>query len=395
MTTPVEPAVWKLPPFSVNALMLSAGEVTDWGVTLLGVDKLWKETEGEGIRVAVLDTGCTLTHPDLRDAVVDAKDFTDSRFGPNDANGHGTHCAGIVAARRGNDFGCVGIAPKAGLLIGKVLGDNGSGSSQGIVSGIDWAVRSGADIISMSLGSPSPDEWIRQAIIDATKAGVFVIVAAGNSGPGPNTVEFPGAWPEAITVGAMNRAGKVSRFSSRGKPLCVVAPGEDIISCWHRAPLASLSGTSMATPAVAGVAALLLAKYRQAGDKSKLVLKTQDDLRTALRSTAIDMDAPGADPHAGWGLVNPEKLFRAAEPPPVASPTPMPSPVPAPFPIPTPGGETANDFVKQLVAWLITQQWFTDLLLSMLTRFASQPRFSVSARDVQLAALEFCEADPQ
>lgn len=303
---------WKIPPFKVEAVFMQMSQLVDWGIALTGLPELWKRTRGNGITCAVLDTGCHLTHPDLADAIVEAKDFTGSKFGPADKNGHGTHCAGIVAARD-NEVGCVGVAPDARLLIGKVLGDAGSGSGASVAAGIRWAVERKADVISMSLGSGTPDPNIYAAISEARNAGAFIAAAAGNSGPGPNTVDFPGKWRECIAVGAMNKDRKISRFSSRGPEVAIVAPGEQITSTWHQAPLATLSGTSMATPFVAGVMCLILAKHRLVPGSTPVL--TPDNMRQHLQRTALDLDAPGFDPNAGWGLVNPGKLLGEEEVP--------------------------------------------------------------------------------
>lgn len=363
---------WKIPPFSVDARILATTEIVDWGLSLLGVPDSWAETQGEGVRVAVLDTGAHLTHPDLQDAIADAADFTYSRYGPQDRNGHGTHCSGIVAARK-NGEGCVGVAPKASLLVGKVLGDDGSGRSDWIIRGIQWAVDRRADIISMSLGSPSPDPMIRRAIQDAVTAGKIVVVAAGNSGPSPDTVDYPGAWPECIAIGSMNRDGQVSRYSSRGKEVCVVAPGEQITSCWIKTPLAMLSGTSMATPFVAGVVALMIATQRKTTGSTPL---TQEAVRKQLQQTASDLDSGGFDPNAGWGLVDLKKLLAGFVPP-------MP-PVPTPVPIlPSPG----NAGVWALIGWLAKQPWFMDFLLWLVQRFSG--RQELAADEIHSALQEY------
>ncbi len=308
--------LWRLPPFSIDALMLSLTEVIDWGLVSLAVPDAWKVTRGEGIKVAVLDTGIAAQHADLKDAIDDAEDFTSSRFGWNDQNGHGTHCAGIVAARQ-NDDGCVGVAPKSRLLVGKVLGDEGTGQSNWIVNGINWAIRRGADVISMSLGSPHPDAAIHAAIKQAIEAEVIVICAAGNSGPG-RADDYPGAFPEVISVAATNKNKRVSRFSSRSPTVAIAAPGEQVTSCWHQTPLATLSGTSMATPFVAGICALALAKHAKHGGGTPL--ETQEEMREHLRRSATDIEEPGRDPSSGWGLVDPTKLLDWA--PPVKPPDP-------------------------------------------------------------------------
>src|SRR6185437_4984179 len=139
--------MFRLPPFRVEATFTALSETIDWGLTAYQIPDHWKATRGKSVKVAVLDTGIDEAHPDLKDAFDDARDFTRSRFGPIDRHGHGTHTAGTIGARQ-NDIGVVGVAPDCRLLIGKVLGDDGSGSSATVAAGIDWACDSGADVIS-------------------------------------------------------------------------------------------------------------------------------------------------------------------------------------------------------------------------------------------------------
>lgn len=287
--------------------MLATAETIDWGLKLLGIPPLWKETQGEGIKVGVLDTGIALEHPDLQPAILESRDFTRSPSAAYDAQGHGTHVSGIIAARR-NTHGIVGVAPEAKIIMAKVLNDDGAGTSPDIVAGIRWAVEAGADILSMSLGSPEPDEEIHQALLQAISKGVFAITAAGNEGPELDTVGYPAGFPEMVAVGSIDRRKKISRFSSRGRQVDVVAPGDQITSCYPPRGYAVLSGTSMATPFVSGVVALALAKHRKMGGKTPL--RTQQDLIEHLCRTSADVGSAGFDPFYGCGIVNPEKLIK-------------------------------------------------------------------------------------
>ncbi|MFY7805575.1 MAG: S8 family peptidase [Limnoraphis robusta] len=298
--------IFVLPPYKVERVLVAAAEVIDWGLEMFAIPNLWKQTKGKGIKVAVLDTGIALKHPELVDAVEDARDFTKSPSGPSDIEGHGTHVAGIIAARE-NRGGVVGVAPEAKLLVGKVLGDNGYGTAQQLVNGIRWAIDKKADIISMSLGSPLPSEEMHAAIKAAVQAGIFVICAAGNSGPNLETVEYPAIYPETIAVGAIDRTRRVAQFSSRGKAVDIVAPGDNILSTYPPRGVAVLSGTSMATPFVSGVVALMLSKHRSFGGQT--AVKTQAELIEHLQKTAIDAGMPGFDPYYGFGLINPEALL--------------------------------------------------------------------------------------
>ena len=308
--------IFRLPPYKVEAVMAARAQVVDWGLTAVGIPNFWKTTRGAGVRVALLDTGIAMNHPDLKDAILDGKDFTRSASGWGDVQGHGTHTAGTIAARD-NATGCVGVAPEAKLLVGKVLGDNGSGSSAGVAAGILWAIDQKADLISMSLGSPQPDPRIKDAVEAALKAGIYVIAAAGNEGPSLDTIGYPAGFDGVVSVGAIDPNRRPAQFSSRGRRLDIMAPGTDIVSCWPPNGLARLSGTSMATPFVAGVVALILAKHKQfAGDTP---VDTPADLVDHLHKTAVDLDAPGFDMNTGWGLIDPEKLLALVPdgPPPV------------------------------------------------------------------------------
>jgi subtilisin family serine protease len=285
---------------------LALADIIDWGLALLNVADHWKRTAGAGVRVALLDTGIDESHPDLADAIDDARDFTRSKNGPADRNGHGTHVAGIVAARR-NNRGVVGVAPQSRLLVAKVLGDDGVGSSTAVAAGVDWACDSGAHLISMSLGSPQPDTGLHAAIKRAVAKGVFVITAAGNAGRS-DSVNYPARWRETVAVAAVDRNGRLSRFSSRGPQVDVAAPGQDVLSTYAGGGYAKLSGTSMAAPFVAGIVALLIALHRDACD-SRTPLRSLADLHEHLRRTARDAGPVGHDPGYGWGLINPEKLL--------------------------------------------------------------------------------------
>lgn len=296
---------FRIPSFSVHNLVVTCAETMDWSLKEFGIPDLWKKTTGKGVRVAVLDTGCAVMHPDLVDQVVDAADFTKSKVGPGDTNGHGTHCCGVIAAKK-NDVGIVGIAPDAKLLVGKVLSDSGVGSASGIIAGIEWAVSKKADIISMSFGSPFSDPRIEKAIKYAASKNVMLIAAAGNEGPGPATVGFPGRYQEVLSVAAIDPNRKVAKFSSRGPEVDIAAPGVDILSTYPPKNYAKLSGTSMATPFVAGVVALLLAYDRQRGVKR---VKNWQDLQTLIKETSFDAGSIGFDNDYGWGLINPKNLI--------------------------------------------------------------------------------------
>lgn len=306
-------------------LFVAGEDVADWGHTLIDVPSAWKITKGAGVTVAVLDTGADHGHRDLKERIAASKDFTQSRSGAADVQGHGSHCAGIVLAEE-NGVGMVGVAPEAKLLVGKVLNDNGYGYDTWIAAGIDWAVEQGADVISMSLGGADPDPVTEAAIKRAHAKGVIVVCAAGNDGPSENTVGYPAAYPETVAVAAVDDKGKVASFSSRGPEVFFAAPGVNVRSCYPGDRFATMSGTSMACPYVAGCAALYVAWCKKEGLKPSAA-----DFKARLKAGAEDIAPPGHDSASGWGIVKPGKLFDAA-----------------PNPVPPPAGDTLEIVIPGL-----------------------------------------------
>lgn len=243
----------------------------------IGAPEAWEAGfTGEGVTVAVLDSGIDPTHPDLDDVMVGGRDFT-GKGEVTDGDGHGTHVASILAGSgEASDGVNRGVAPDADLLIGKVLDDDGYGEMSGVIDGMEWAAAEGADVVNLSLGSlffdvPSPDAV---AVDELTEQyGTLFVVAAGNDGDlGQGTVGSPGIASSALTVGAVDDADDVTPYSSRGgadagllKP-DVVAPGDGIVAARATGTTGgdgvddlhvALSGTSMAAPHVAGAAAVL------------------------------------------------------------------------------------------------------------------------------------------
>lgn len=305
-------------PVAIAAAVASAAEAIDWGVSRVGAGAdIWeKYGKAKGTKVAVLDTGCDLSHPDLMLGVLGSKDFSGSRSGPSDVHGHGTHCAGSIGARLNGD-GLVGVAPECSLLVGKVLGDGGSGSDASISNGIDWSVAQGADVISMSLGSAGLSVAIREAVQKAVRAGVIVVAAAGNSGPGENTVGYPGGLADVVCVAATDSNDVAARFSSRGPAVVIAAPGVSIRSCFPGGRFAEMSGTSMATPIVAGCAAMWVANnpgIKKADRPAKF--------RAALMASAKDLAPPGRDTATGVGLIRLAQLLDGGVPLPPIPPAP-------------------------------------------------------------------------
>lgn len=254
----------RLVPYVTNNTLPEAKETPE-GIRLIKAPELWsKGFTGKGLTVAVLDTGCDISHPDLTDQVIGTRNFTDDDEGSpelvNDYNGHGTHVAGTIAANDKNG-GISGVAPEAGLLIVKVLsGESGSGAYEWIINGINYAVDQKVDIISMSLGGPEDVPELHEAITRAVQNGVLVVCAAGNEGDGDTATEefsYPAAYNEVIAVGSVSLARDSSEFSNVNKEIDLVAPGEKIISTLPGDKYGELTGTSMAAPHASGSLAII------------------------------------------------------------------------------------------------------------------------------------------
>lgn len=306
-------------------VMMALSERADWGHSVLGIAKCWAQfqTKGEGVRVAVLDTGVDGNHVDL--VVSEGMDFSGSSNGWADIQSHGTHCAGIISARE-NGVGVVGVAPKCQILAGKVLGDDGSGDIRSIAKGIDWAVSRKVDVISMSLGGDGPiDPVMRGALDRAIQAGVIIVVAAGNSGPYPETVGSPGNYTPCITVGAIDQKKIIARFSSRGAEVDVVAPGVNILSTVPGNKMTTMSGTSMACPYVSGIAAMYVEFAKKLG-----ATPSQGHFEKLIKSTALDLGVQGFDVSYGHGMVRPFEMLTALQAEFASPPPPPPENVPLP-----------------------------------------------------------------
>lgn len=274
---------------------------TPWGIeTIYGSSAITSTSGGNGVNVAVLDTGVDKGHLDLKRRVTGCVDFTaeppkEGRC--SDSDGHGTHVAGTILADGGSDGkGIYGVAPGANLLAYKVCGSTGCWGDD-IAAAIDRAKSKGAYIVSMSLSGDSEDILIRDAI--SRNPGLLYVAAAGNDGPDPGSIDYPAADLRVIAVGAIDVSWSVATFSSRGvnDGDCVIearevefgAPGVNVLSTYKSGLYAYASGTSMATPHVSGLAA-------------KMWQGTAAATRSLLKSLATDILPAGDDPATGFGL---------------------------------------------------------------------------------------------
>ncbi|MFD1289306.1 S8 family peptidase [Laceyella putida] len=247
-----------------------------WGPQKIQAPQAWDIADGTGAKIAIVDTGVQSNHPDLAGKVVGGWDFVDNDATPQDGNGHGTHCAGIAAAVTNNGTGIAGTAPKASILAVRVLDNSGSGTWTAVANGITYAADQGADVISLSLGGTSGATGLQDAVNYAWNKGSVVVAAAGNAGTSaPN---YPAYYSNAIAVASTTSSDTKSSFSSYGTWVEVAAPGSSIYSTYPTSSYASLSGTSMATPHVAGVAGLLASQGRSASNIRAAIENTADQI---------------------------------------------------------------------------------------------------------------------
>ncbi|MGZ4602196.1 MAG: S8 family peptidase [Kineosporiaceae bacterium] len=320
---PVPATAVPLPPALVAYARGDRSDV-QWSLAATHASAAWPVSTGQGIVVAVIDTGVDATNPDLAGAVLAPAHLAPAtgRVVPGagtDLQGHGTHVAGIIAARA-DGHGVTGVAPGASIMPIDVFTDPDVGGTQ-IAAAIRWAAEHGARVVNLSLGEPdlevAADDVapVCAAVSDAVAAGVVVVASAGNDGLGENFREAPAGCPGAIAVSSVSSSLTPSVWSSFDGAVSVAAPGDDVYSTVppfvSRLGWATMSGTSMAAPFVSGVAALLLAGHPD---------WTPAQVRDRIERTATDVGPPGADPRTGAGVVDPAAA--------VGVPAPAVTPVP-------------------------------------------------------------------
>ncbi len=298
--------------------IFTMAETLEWGVDRIDADivheyNIW----GTGVKVAIMDTGIDYDHPDLAANYKGGYDFGGRLVwqgrnddDPMDKQGHGTHCAGIVAAVKGNDIGVIGVAPEAYLYAVKVFDDRGNGRYSDVIEGLEWCIDNNEiQVISMSFGSaysagdPGIEPWINAAY----DAGILLVGAAGNEGSGVDTVIYPARYTNVIAVAATDNKDDRASWSSTGPDVELAAPGVSIYSTYLGGGYATMSGTSMACPHVAGTAALA-------------IVAGGGDVRQRLKDTADDLGAAGRDDLYGYGLVDADEAVPPApNTPPVAN----------------------------------------------------------------------------
>jgi subtilisin family serine protease len=266
-----------------------------WGLPIVSAPAAWDATLGSSaVVIAIVDTGVQLTHPDLAAHIDTANDydFVNADTSADDDYGHGTHVAGIAAALANGSYG-VGVAPGCTILPVKVLDKTGSGSDYDCGEGITWAADHGADVINCSFRTSSYSSAIADAVAYALSKDVVVVAAAGNDGT--DSVGYPAALPGVVAVAATDSTDTVAYFSDYGPDVDIAAPGVGIVSTGLASVMTTMSGTSMASPFVAGAAALVRSVFPDL---------SQAEVVARLEATAVDLGEPGRDDHYGYGRLN-------------------------------------------------------------------------------------------
>lgn len=318
---------------------VALADTLDWGADQINAEQVWGGSEnanaisgganaGSGAKVAVIDTGFDRDHPDLQANIGGGYNFVANNTNFEDDNGHGTHVGGTIAAAD-NGTGIIGVAPRASIYGLKVLAANGSGDLDDVIAALEWATGlnggTKVDIINLSLGCYCDYTAMKNAVDQALANNVLVVAAAGNCGTTANnpssgctatsssdTVIYPAKYTSAVAVASTTSSNARSSFSSVGPAVELAAPGSGIYSTYPNNTYYTLSGTSMATPHVAGLAALMKGAHPE---------WTAAQIRSTLQSTVTDLGSSGRDTSFGYGLVNaPAAVGASVTPPPPAAP---------------------------------------------------------------------------
>ena len=282
------------------------------GVNQVKAPSAWGTSKGKGVRVAVLDTGIDYEHPDLKDNYVDGVSFVKGAPTPMDDQGHGTHCAGTIAAAM-NGAGVIGVAPEASLYAVKVLDKNAKGQFSWSIAGIDWCMHNHIQIVSMSLGCAAVPDAVGLICNAAWAQGLLIVAGAGNQAGNPvppqqSNVDYPARYKNVIAVSSVDSHDVIALNSGRGPEVDLCAPGVDILSTLPNNKYGKMSGTSVACPHVSGVAALAWGAHPSSDN---------EQIWNLIASTADPLGIPGPDSKYGYGRVNAYGASGAPLPPPV------------------------------------------------------------------------------
>lgn len=291
----------EIPKLIPEHVVQSFSEVYDWGLRDLNIPDIHKQTLGENIKVAVIDSGKS-NHFETIKNTIGAKNFT-KEASVDDSNGHSTFCAGIIAARK-NFEGIIGVAPEAKLMFGKAIDNSGRGDPSSLANAVMWAIKQKTDIISISAGMFFDFKPLKRAIRRAFRNNIIVVAAVGNTASRNYDVAFPARYPEVIGVAAYDRKHKTARFSSRGVNVSYALPGVDIYSTFLNNQFCKNSGTSFSAPIMSGICALILAKHRK--HQGKTPCETPRQMMEHLTKYSKTL---GNKKETGFGTIDLEELF--------------------------------------------------------------------------------------
>ena len=261
-------------------------EKLPWGIQRIYADLVWEVTTGSMIKVAILDTGIDLDHPDLWRNIKGEINTLRPRKSADDDNGHGTHLAGTIAAID-NDFGVIGVGPEISLYAVKVLNRKGKGWLSDLIDALDWCIDNKIQVVNMSFGSLEGNQSFHDAIIRAYQAGITMVASAGNNGEDSGLIEYPAIYPETIAVSAVDEYDNFASFSSYGSEIDLTAPGVNILSTYKNGFYETMYGTSMSAAHVTGTVALILTIYPKWGyDLDGDRMWDPDEIRKRLMDTA-------------------------------------------------------------------------------------------------------------
>ena len=268
-----------------------------WGLRKTGFENAWDVSRGSGSKIAIVDTGMAVGHEDLGGQMVLGRDFVNDDHTVRDRSGHGTHVAGIAAARTDNARGVAGGCPSCDLLAAKIFDGKGTGTVARLAEAIVWSADHGADVINLSLTHPKRSASEEEAVAYAEREGAVVVAAAGNGDT--STRAYPAAYPGVIAVAATNSDDRRASFSNYGAWVDVAAPGVSVLSTVPEGGYASWKGTSMAAPHVSALAGLLAAQGHG-----------RNAIQSRILDTAVDLGRDGRDPYYGEGRISAGRAVR-------------------------------------------------------------------------------------
>lgn len=269
--------------------------VVDWGLDMMNTRDVWSVTKGEGVKVAVIDTGIDYNHVEFSNKnIINTINMQARTKNVDDMNGHGTCVASLIAGKN------VGVAPDVELYIAQVLDKDGKGRAVDIMNGINYAIENNVDILCMSLGTITElPSMIKERIIQAHRKGIIMVCASGNEGK--KNIEYPACYDEVIAVGGIDREFQPVSFSNYGKQLDILAPSVEILGAYKDNKYVRMTGTSFASPLVAGTLALLISY-----SKKQEITLTVNDIRTIFQSLG-----DGKKRLSGYGIINAKKVIES------------------------------------------------------------------------------------